>query len=418
MNILVLLTVHFDIIGYGRAIDHTVDHVVYVGTTEKLNQIPADLPCAKIRRPGIQPVYDELVPILEGLQTRFDALISVSERELIDAARLRQRFEIPGPRPRQVAKVRDKTVMKRAVAEARIKVPTFATLKEWLRGGGLQIPGDRPVIIKPVDGASSVDVRRFETEAALRAAVAARDTGIPMVDRGDRMCGERFEVEEFVPGAVIHIDGIIKDDALRILLPSRYVNTLLDFAHGKPAGSVQFEPTESMRGWVRTVLTAVEIRRGAFHLEAIESEEGLVFLEVAHRVGGARIQEAFLSKTGVDLGVADIKTIVDPAYSLEPRWVDEYYGWFIVPAHHLGTSYCRVRGHEYLYGSEHVVAMNELDPRTTVPRTVTYSAKHLPLAGMIRAPTTKQLTDIMEDMFARLVVEGMEYAGGHDIATE
>ncbi|HEX7635560.1 MAG TPA: ATP-grasp domain-containing protein [Noviherbaspirillum sp.] len=409
MNILILHSTRYDIIAYDRAIDHDSHHVFYIGVKSRLDDIPAGLRCAKIEREGRESLYREAEEAISRLDIAFDFLICVAEYELMDAARLRKRFNIPGPLPEQAEKVRNKAVMKRCVAEHGIRIPQFATLQAWMAGARLPIAPGGEVVLKPLDGASSVNVRRFENQWVLRNALESKTTGVAALDGGDPSNLASFEVEEYISGPVLHIDGIVKDGEIQIIQASRYVNTLLDFANGKPAGSIQIETGPALRTWAERILAAVEIRQGAFHLEAIDHIDGIVFLEVAHRVGGARITETFERKTGIHLSIADIRTITDPDYVLRPRWDNEhYFGWFVVPAHHLNKPYCRVAGYKFLEALDHLVTLNKLDATKTVPAKVTYAETLLPLAGMLKGSEPEELLLILNELFETLTVEGLD----------
>jgi hypothetical protein len=409
MNILILHSVRYHVIAYDRAIDHDSNNVFYIGVKNKLDEIPAGLRCTKIKLEGRESVYREVEGAISGLDVAFDFLISVSEYELMDAARLRRRFNIPGPLPEQAEKVRNKAVMKRCVAEHGIRIPMFTTLDTWMAGGPLPIGPGSEVVIKPLDGVSSVNVRRFENQSILRKVLESKTSGIAVLDDGDQSNYALFEVEEYISGPVLHIDGIVKNGEIQIVVASRYVNTLLDFANGKPAGSIQLETGPDLRAWVARILAAVEIRQGAFHLEAIDNADGIVFLEIAHRVGGARITETFERKTGIHLSVADIRTITDPEYVLRPSWdKDNYFGWFIVPAHQLNKPYCRVTGYEFLETLGNLVVLNKLDRTKTVPAKVTYAENLLPLAGMLKGREPEEMLLILNELFEKLIVEGLD----------
>jgi hypothetical protein len=409
MNILILHSTRYNIIAYDLAIDHDSHNVFYIGVKSRLEEIPAHLRCTKIEREGRVSLYREVEEAVSKLDIAFDFLICVTEHELMDAARLRQRFNIPGPMPEQAEKVRNKVVMKRYVAEHGIRIPMYATLDAWMDGGPLAIERDSEIIIKPLDGASSFNVRRFESQAALREALESKTSGIAALDNGDLASHASFEVEEYISGPVLHIDGIVKNGEIQIVQASRYVNTLLDFANGKPAGSIQIETGPELRDWTTRVLAAVEIKQGAFHLEAIDNANGIVFLEIAHRVGGARITETFERKTGIHLSVADIQTIIDPDYVLRPRWDKEnYFGWFVVPAHQLNKPYCRVTGYEFLETLGNVVTLNKLDSTKMVPAKVTYAENLLPLAGMLKGGEPQEMLLILNALFEKLLVEGLD----------
>src|SRR4051812_3068979 len=216
MNILILHSARYDAIAYERAIDHIKHNVFYIGVKEKLEQIPGGLRCTKIEREGRESLFDEVERAVVRLGVTFDFLISVSEYELMDAARLRRRFNIAGPLPEQVEKVRNKAVMKQCVADAGIRIPRFATLDRWMSGDALPIDADSPIIIKPVDGASAVNVRRFDSQSSLRHALEQRRSGVAVLDDGDTSNHSSFEVEEYIDGPVLHIDGIVKNGEIQI----------------------------------------------------------------------------------------------------------------------------------------------------------------------------------------------------------
>jgi hypothetical protein len=409
MNILVLYGVRFQVIRYDLAIDHASHNVIYVGLAHKLEDIPQSLPCQKIARPGEARLFDEVAPIIEKSSLVFDHLIAVSEFDLLDAAALRERFNIPGPRPGSVAKVRNKAVMKRSVAAHGILAPEFLILDAWVAGERLDIHPDRVVIVKPLDGASSTNVRKFDSQSQLQQAIEQRQTGIPTLDDAAQPAYSGFEVEEYISGSVIHIDGLTQNGELQIALPSRKISSCLEFAGGSPMASVQVDCWSGMYEWVEQVLKAVEIHSGAFHLEVIDSPDGIVFLEIAHRVGGGRITETFEQKTGIHLSVADIKIQTDPGYKLAPVWKNgQCFAWFVVPGHHLGGKACKVSGHEYLKGLHNLVALNERTEVDHVSTQVTYVETLLPLAGMLAAPTSAELFEILEQLFARITISAAD----------
>ena len=407
MNILILHSARFEAIAYDQAIDHEKHTVVYIGLKEKLEQIPSDLRCTKIERTGEASLFDEAEEAIVKLGLAFDFLICVTEYDLMDAACLRQRFHIAGPWPEQAEKVRNKIVMKRCVADAGIRIPQFLSLEQWLSGDGLAIASECAVIIKPIDGASATNVLRFDNQAVLRRALREKCTGISLLDEDSSAHYASFEVEEYIDGRVLHIDGIVKNGELQIVMVSRYLNTMLDFAHGKPSASIQLGSDVVRQDWIARILASVEIRQGAFHLEVIDSAAGMVFLEVAHRVGGGWTTESFGRKTGIHLSIADIKTIIDLDYVLHPVWdTSNYFGDFMVPAHHLNKPFCRVSGYEYLLASDKLLILNRLDSAKAVPGKVSYVDTLLPLTGLLRGGSPEELQAVFEELFDRVVVEG------------
>lgn len=147
---------------------------------------------------------------------------------------------------------------------------------------------------------------------------------------------EQYQLEEFVTGDILHFDGLVADGELLTTTASRYVGTCLGYANGEPLGSFHFPLSSLAREWTSTVLSAVGIRNGSFHLEAIDSPEGLVFLEIGNRVGGADVVTTFELATGVHLPSEELRILVGggtasdlPATQTAALW----HGWFVF----LGT---------------------------------------------------------------------------------
>lgn len=401
MRVLVLHCVRYEAILYHLAIDHQNNDVVYIGLPDKLAEIPGNLRCEKVSITGEKALYEEVEPWLTDHPQKFDKLISVSEFELLTAAKLRERFGINGANYAQTEKVRNKVIMKQCVQNAGIRTPRFAHLTHWLKDKTV-FPVAGKVVIKPLDGASSKYVTIFATAESALDALTQCTTGVPQLDAGQY---DNFEIEEYCYGPILHIDGIVSNDKILIIVASRYINSLLDFANGTPSGSVQFETDKVFENWVSTILAATEIHNGAFHLEAIETDNGNVFLEIAHRVGGARISDTFELKTGIHPSVAEIKAHLNNDIQLNIKWdMDYLYGWFIFPGHHLAADKYQISGHEYLYDHPNVLHLNQLPLEQYLLKTVTYNEKRLPLAGIIRGQTTQELTNMLNEMYSRVKI--------------
>src|SRR4051812_11199837 len=97
MKILILHRVPYGRIEYERGIDHDVHDVTYLGTKEALATVPPNLRHRAVMRPGERSAYEEATD-WDGLaHSRFERIISLSEYELLDAARLREVLHVEGP---------------------------------------------------------------------------------------------------------------------------------------------------------------------------------------------------------------------------------------------------------------------------------------------------------------------------------
>jgi hypothetical protein len=403
MKILILHRIPYHKIDYHLGIDHAVHEVTYLGTEKALANIPPGLRCRRIGRAGIERASVEAVPLLQ-VEDRFDRVISLSEYELQDAALLRHHFGIEGALPHEVEKVRNKLIMKHEVRAAGLAAPRFMSLRALVESKGAASWQGRTVL-KPVDGASSEDVHIFDSPAQIMTALNFMSTGIKSLDAASPAI-DRFECEEFIEGPILHFDGLVWNDSLIAVTGSRYIGTCLGYAEGRPLGSVQLAMDAVARAWVAASLRAVGIRNGSFHLEAIEHERGMVFLEVANRVGGADVAATFELATGVHLPSAELKILIgeSPAVSIHPS-KGLRYGWFVVPGHHIDAEYGRLAGHAAFASHPNMVRWNQISPDQPLPRQITYQAVEVPAAGIVRGETTEQIEEFMRAMFASIRVE-------------
>jgi hypothetical protein len=284
---------------YGDYLDHRTDRVSYVTTRAGRRGVPADLAESVA-------VVDDLAhwAKVSGHATdvvaRFgplDRIIALFERDQETAAALRELFGVAGPVPADIGRVRDKGTMKELVAAAGLRVPGFVDtgsadrVREFARENGF------PVVLKPRDGSGSQGIFLVNSLASLDETLAAPLPGY--------MC------EAFVAGSMYQVDGVVQAGVVRTLRASRVLNSCLDYALGSPFGSVANDDAEleaRFAGYSQVVLDAVGVRDSVFHLEAFAVEpsgageyDGLIFLEVAARPGGAEVPAVWREVYGIDL---------------------------------------------------------------------------------------------------------------------
>ncbi|SAL29802.1 ATP-dependent carboxylate-amine ligase domain-containing protein [Caballeronia turbans] len=408
MRILILHRIPYHKIDYHLGIDHDRHDVYYIGTEKNLATIPASLPCKQLLRPGTDRASDEVIAIIKSLDITFDRVLSLSEYELLDAARVRDALGISGPGVAKVEKVRDKLLMKRLVAQAGLRVPRAIALAEFMDNPGIADWFGRTVL-KPLDGASSEDVVVFDSPSAMLTALHDHRTGVYSLDDATRaLATARFEIEEFVTGPILHFDGLVTDSRVAVVVGSRYVGTCLDYASGMPLGSVQIDDDPVAREWVQKVVSAVEIRDGSFHLEAIDNGGSLVFLEIANRVGGADVVDTFRMRTGIHLPSCELKLLIGEAVELRTTPDSGVrYGWFVLPGHHMPRGGCHLHGSQGFVSHPWMARWNQLAHGQPLPRHITYQATEAPAAGVIAGPSTQDLEHLLKDLFASVRIESL-----------
>ncbi len=399
MNILIIHRVPYARIEYHRGIDHDEHLVTYIGRQAIIDTLPHDLRCTSVVRPGTGQTLDEVQAWLEQHPQHFDRVISMSEYELLDAARLRELLAIPGASVAQVMLTRNKLLMKDAVAGHGLRVPRYQSVADFLHDP-YACPWSGKTVVKPHSGASSVDVDIHtsvkEAADALRQRVA-----------DGAMLADEFEVEEFIDGPVRHFDGLIQDGVLYEITASQYVGTCLAYMErGEPLGSFQIEVTPHTSQWVERALAAVQIRNGSFHLEAIMEGDDPVFLEVGNRVGGADVVATFEMATGLHLPSLELRIHLGED-ELPQRPASQAkrpsFGWFVYAGHiRPDPKFHGLSGAECFRDDGAVIRWHALKTGSSLPRHVTYSAHEAPLTGIVRFPSASQTQSWLEELFEQV----------------
>jgi hypothetical protein len=311
---------------YHRFLPDTDHRLAYMATADALAPLDLDSAADAVVVPDFD--YRTLLPVAQRITDAHGplaAIVGLSEFDLITAARLRAVLGVPGPSVEYVGRFRDKTVMKRWVRLAGLRIPRYVEVARETTADSLAAGIGLPLILKPRDGAASRGVVLVRTRPELDRALGA--IGNP----------RDYEAEEYVEGAIHHVDGIRRGGRFHFVTVSEYVNTCLGFAQGVPLGSVLLDPgprRDELVGFTADCLDALELWDGPFHLELIVTASGEpVFLEVGMRPGGAGVPFLHRDLFGVDLYLEAFRTAIGlpalPAGDATPAHAGG--GWLVFP---------------------------------------------------------------------------------------
>jgi biotin carboxylase len=258
----------------------------------------------------------ELTGIQIGNAVPFTHVLPHSEYDLIRAARLRQRFQIPGQTVESARAYRDKVVMKEHMQRAGIRVANFRRVEspcdvvEFVEEHGF------PVVAKPTDGCSSKGVRVIAGHSELDHFLREQS-------------GEGYMVESFVRGHMYHMNGVILADGSAVIIPGTYITTSLDFQTAGLYGERIIDPRTALArrlvAFTRKVIAALPaVPALGFHAEVFHTPEDELFLcEIASRTGGSLMGEIVEHSYGFNIHRAWIRACVgldvDTSMASAPR---------------------------------------------------------------------------------------------------
>ena len=226
-----------------------------------------------------------------------DQIIALDDYDVETAAHLREHMRLPGMGDSLARHFRDKLAMRGQARSQGVLVPEFTGVFNYdqLRDFMGRVPP--PWVLKPRSEASSMGIKRLENADQLW----------PLLESlGDQQ--SFFVLEQFVPGDVFHVDGLV--DSGEVLFQAAH-------KYGRPPINVyqdggifltrtldrQSPEALALFAMNKHVQSALGMRRGATHTEFIRAHADgrYYFLETASRVGGANIAEAVQAASGIDL---------------------------------------------------------------------------------------------------------------------
>ncbi|MFF7893122.1 ATP-grasp domain-containing protein [Streptomyces sp. NPDC007907] len=233
----------------------------------------------------------------------FEAVLPGSDIYVTATARVAAALDLPGLPVATVDRVRDKSVMRAAVAEAGLRTPRFAqaTTDAELRAAAERV--GFPCVLKPVACSGSIHVSRADDLDQLTAAFQRLVTD-PEPDMG-KLHEHRVLVEEYVQGPEFSADGyVLESGEVTVVALSRTLlgpePDFVELGHLTPA-LVDDATLKDVEAYVGDVVRAVGITSGPFHCELRVTADGPVLIEIGARLPGDRIVELLRLVTGVSL---------------------------------------------------------------------------------------------------------------------
>jgi biotin carboxylase len=228
---------------------------------------------------------------------QIDLMIALDDFDVDTVAHLREHFRLPGMGDTLARNFRDKLAMRTTARNAGLLVPEFTGVFNYEKLREFMARVSPPWLLKPRSEASSMGIKKIEQV----------DEIWPVLESlGDQ--GSFFLLEQFVPGDVYHVDGLVDGGEVLFSMAHKY---------GKPPLSVyagggvfmtrsldrESEEAQELVTLNKQVLKAMGLVRGATHSEYIQSHADgqMYFLENAARVGGANIAECVDYASGVNL---------------------------------------------------------------------------------------------------------------------
>jgi biotin carboxylase len=226
-----------------------------------------------------------------------DRVLANWEVLVITAAKLRERFGLPGMSLDTVRGFRDKQLMKDRVGAAGLRTPRSLRIRSVAEARAAAETIGYPLILKPIDGAGSADTYRLDSAEQLPGVLAA------MRHVGEASCEEFIEGEEFTFDTLCIAGKPAITNVCQYLPPpliartqewiSPVIITVRDLRQPALANGIKLG---------HGVLDALGMGDGFTHMEWFRKANGeAVFGEIGCRPGGAHLVDQINYTCDIDL---------------------------------------------------------------------------------------------------------------------
>jgi biotin carboxylase len=285
---------------YTRGLAEVGARVLGVGDTHP-GALPPELKAHLhdyLQVPRIMDEDDVIARVHAWLRGReVDRVLANWEPLVILAARLRERFGLPGMSVDTVTGFRDKQVMKERVAAAGLRVPLSVRVRTVSEAWSAAERIGYPLVIKPISGAGSADTHRVASGGELEDALSR------MLHVGEASVEEFIEGEEFtfdtvcLGGKPLYMNVAQYLPKPLIARTNEWISpviiTVRDLAQPALAGGIELG---------KRVLAALHMGDGFTHMEWFRKPDGeVVFGEIGCRPGGAHLVDQMNWTSDIDL---------------------------------------------------------------------------------------------------------------------
>jgi biotin carboxylase len=225
-----------------------------------------------------------------------DAVVALDDQGIVAAARAAERLGLPHSRPDAVARTRDKAALRDALLAGEVPQPRFEPVEDPEDAGAAAARLGFPVVVKPVGLSGSQGVIRADDEPAAREA-ARRASAIAG--------GGRLLVEEFVAGAEVAVEGLLRDGTLEILAvfdkPDPLVGPYFEETIYVTPSRLPAASLAEITRVTNDACTAIGLAVGPVHAELRVDGDRIRVIEVAARSIGGLCARALRFGAGISL---------------------------------------------------------------------------------------------------------------------
>jgi biotin carboxylase len=218
------------------------------------------------------------------------------------AAQAAEALGCPGLSTEHVFKVRMKNEMRAALRNAGLSYPKFRQVSKRSELESAALDVNFPAVLKPVNMAGSLGVRRINTFEDLvntyDAMMAQEVTDLDLPLKRELL------LEEYLSGPEFSVEGYVDEPNINIVSITEKILSaepfFIEIGHIVQANIKPYSQA-AIENYVAAVVRALHITLGLFHAEIRLTARGPVLIEIGARLPGDRICDLIQLSRGVDM---------------------------------------------------------------------------------------------------------------------
>jgi biotin carboxylase len=246
----------------------------------------------------------------------FDGVITVCDYYIEVVREVAKAFSLPCPFPKDVKTVRQKHLMRQALDRAGLANPDYRLANSWAEVEAAAAAIGYPLVLKPVDLASSAFVSLIGNSSELRAAYEALEA-FPLNFR-DQARENTYLLEQYMQGEEVSVESVSYNGETRIIgiTDKSLTGTpyFIETGHMFPA-QLSDKTYASVTQFVEAALQAAGFDHGIAHTEVKLTADGPRIVEINPRTAGNYIVELIERVTGNDL----LQAFVELSLGMRPE---------------------------------------------------------------------------------------------------
>lgn len=283
----------------------------------------------------IETETNDLQKLIKSVShVRFDGVITVCDYYIETVCEVAKAYNVPCPFSGNVKTVCQKHLMRQALDRAGLSNPKYKIVYNLEDAKKAAQEIGYPLVLKPVDLASSAFVKLIQTSSELQQAYHDLEN-FPLNFR-DQERERALLIEEYICGEELSVETVSNNGEITVVgITDKSVTGspyFIENGHMFPA-KLEEDAKEKISDYVRNVLLATGYDHGIAHTEIKLTKDGPKVVEINPRTAGNYIVELIEYVTGVNMLKAFVSLALgqQPAVTVTDTGVSSAAIMFIVP---------------------------------------------------------------------------------------